>query len=359
MIRIPGRFSDGQQAKSHAVVLTIDGKRLKAHGEDGSLVASWPLETVTPSSDFAVQALLLSTTAPDAEIRLATTEYRAHLYPHLHLKPWSERVTGLPKRRILFLAAVGMISVIALVWGAHALTLRFARHIPLSVEKKLFGNLVSRAMDSLKCPSGYASAGLEQLKNRLILGPEDAQLVALNIAPGQIQVIDLSLPNAFATLGGTIYVTSGLLKQAESTDEIAGILAHEMEHVLQRHVVTQVLDAYLGALLLKPFQIGSTDPTTLMTLFQRSYSRDDERSADQGAVRRLDHAGLSRQGMADFFKRMSDKTDIPKHLNFLSTHPASEERIADLLRNAPKPSPKPNAHDKSLLAGLKKGCSDK
>jgi beta-barrel assembly-enhancing protease len=130
-------------------------------------------------------------------------------------------------------------------------------------------------------------------------------------------------------------VTRGLLDDAQSPDELAGVLAHELEHVARRHVMAQVVRSVIlttgWQLTVGDFAgLMAIDPSTMLEIASRSYSRDAEKEADEGAMRRLGHAGFSTRGLSDFFVRMERSTDfVPE---WLSTHPASAERrkaIAD------------------------------
>jgi predicted Zn-dependent protease len=174
------------------------------------------------------------------------------------------------------------------------------------------------------CDSPEALAALSALKERL----DPAALV-----PAELHIIDATMVNAFALPGGIVVLTEGLIEKAESADEVAGVLAHELEHVRQRHVLSHMVRSslltaawsvavgdYAGLMLL--------DPTTAFEIANLRHSREDEAAADSGAVRQLDTAGISRQGLVDFFERIRADTDVVPE--WLSNHPASEQRARDL-----------------------------
>ncbi len=139
--------------------------------------------------------------------------------------------------------------------------------------------------------------------------------------------------NAFAIPGGYIVVYTGLLRAADNADEVAGVLAHEIQHVEQRHTLKAVIHA-LGwrAVLAAAFGDISDGIWTDMAyrLGSLGYSRDLEREADLGGLKALYRAGIDPRGMPRFFEKLAhrDGTGIP----WLSSHPTGEERMRALGR---------------------------
>ncbi len=151
--------------------------------------------------------------------------------------------------------------------------------------------------------------------------------------------------NAFATPAGHIFINSGLLEGLESEEELAGILAHEIAHVVSRHISQNVdrspkinlatLAGVAAGILLggsgSP-DIGNAVIVGSMAAGQSAslaYSRENEVQADQLAFDYLDRAGYGSMGLLTSLQKMRSKqwfgTDqIP---SYLMTHPASEERM--------------------------------
>lgn len=124
-----------------------------------------------------------------------------------------------------------------------------------------------------------------------------------------------------------------LLTQADSPDEVAGILAHEISHIEERHV-TQALLRELGAgIFIAAF--GGTTGANVNTLMSASYSRGSEREADSGAIAALKRAGISPVPTASFFERIArQEGKIGESLSYISTHPVSRERQRAFLASA-------------------------
>ncbi|MDR3319489.1 MAG: M48 family metalloprotease [Desulfovibrio sp.] len=146
--------------------------------------------------------------------------------------------------------------------------------------------------------------------------------------------------NAFAVPGGYIYVFTGMIMNLDSEDELAGVMAHELAHVTQRHVASRLERAQfvtLGTLLLAVAGIaaggsGGAVAVSAMSAGQAvmlNYSRLDENDADQIGLQYLVAAGYPPNGMADGFKVLRQKSmmngsSVPA---YLSTHPAIGDRI--------------------------------
>ena len=171
--------------------------------------------------------------------------------------------------------------------------------------------------------------------------------------------------NAFATLGGYVGMNAGLVLAADREDEVAGVLAHEISHVTQQHVLRgaekaqreslPILLATLGAIVAAQ-QVGgnaSGDATSaaLMTglgvLQQRqiNYTRDNEAEADRIGIRTLAHAGYDPEAMADFFQtlqsvvRMNQGDERAAVPGYLQTHPLTLARISEARERAAKLEP--------------------
>jgi beta-barrel assembly-enhancing protease len=157
--------------------------------------------------------------------------------------------------------------------------------------------------------------------------------------------------NAFALPGGFIGVHTGLLLAAQSESEMAGVIAHEISHVTQRHIARMInnqqstqwmeLAALAIAILAsrsnsQVAEAAATIGPALAIQQQLNFSRDFEREADRIGLQLLDKAGYDPQGMALFFERLQRATRVHEGgaPAFLRTHPVTFERIADMQSRA-------------------------
>ncbi len=197
----------------------------------------------------------------------------------------------------------------------------FAARVPWPVEKRLAAVMG----DDDRAPCGQnrpeSAAALAKLTKRLYpVYPEDAGF------PLTVEVVPGATVNAFAGLGGRVRVFDGLLQQAQSPEELAGVLAHEIEHVRRRHIIQGLAARLLtlGALKLA-FSNGAPAARALLNM---SFGRQQEHEADEGGLKRLRQARIDTAGFASFFERAENSTAMPA---LLSDHPSSSGR-AELAR---------------------------
>lgn len=159
----------------------------------------------------------------------------------------------------------------------------------------------------------------------------------------RVTVLNSPVVNAFALPGGYVYVTRGLLALANDEAELAGVIGHEVGHVLARHSAqrqsaalgTSLLGAVLGAV------VGSNALNQVVGLggqgLLASYSRDQEYEADELGVRALAGAGYDPYAEADFLANLGAEDDLTSRLNnqasrgnqvnWLASHPATPARV--------------------------------
>lgn len=144
----------------------------------------------------------------------------------------------------------------------------------------------------------------------------------------EVHIAKDETPNAFALPGGIIVVHTGLIAATQSAEELAGVLAHEVQHVERRHSLRRVIKD-MGLRGLWAFVTGdlgsSVAGQAALELTSLQFSRDDEREADEHGFDALVGAGINPAGMPAFFTTLSQTTgaSVPA---FLSTHPRSEDR---------------------------------
>lgn len=155
----------------------------------------------------------------------------------------------------------------------------------------------------------------------------------------RIHVVENGAVNAFALPGGHLVIFSGLLDITERPEEVAGVLAHEMEHVLMRHTTKGIFQELSTKML---FSVVTGDiygaANAVNTLGSLRFSRLNEEEADLKGQGLLMKANINPAGMLDFFARMNDLDgEMPKRLTYLSTHPVPDDRIAYLYKNIKSP----------------------
>jgi predicted Zn-dependent protease len=139
----------------------------------------------------------------------------------------------------------------------------------------------------------------------------------------EFQIVDQSVPNAFALPGGKIYISRGLLALVETEDELAGVLGHEITHAAERHSAARI--DYSRRL--NPFSIGYLRAGAIA-----AYSRDQEKNADRGGQIMAAKAGYDPAGIARFLRKLdaTERYEVgwSRLPSFLATHPTSPKRAA-------------------------------
>jgi beta-barrel assembly-enhancing protease len=178
-----------------------------------------------------------------------------------------------------------------------------------------------------------ANAYIRDLGNRIVrqAAPPFNQL------PWEFHIVQDDSINAFAIPGGHVYVHTGLIKTADSASELAGVMAHEIAHVLARHSTEQLsrqygLSVIAGAVLgQNPGQLSQIAAQIVAGGALARFSRDAEREADNIGIQAMAAAGFNPNGMASMFEKLlQQRQGQPGRLEqFFSTHPLTEERIRD------------------------------
>ncbi len=236
------------------------------------------------------------------------------------------------KRMWLELGIVAAVIVgvgVGAMWAAGAIASAATPLISPELDRQL-GAAASKQMELLggECPNPEAKAYVEKIAAPLVKAAGDV--------PFQFtfRVANDPAVNAFALPGGYVTVNRGLLEAAESGEEVAGVLGHELQHALQRHGTRRILRQVGGSVLLWMIT-GGTDydwmTQSVGTLTSLSYDRAQESESDEKGLQLLTRAGIDPNGLATFFARLQKDSVTPPAL--LSTHPDPGDR-AEAVRKA-------------------------
>ena len=170
---------------------------------------------------------------------------------------------------------------------------------------------------------------LREIGNKLA---RNSELKGMNY---HFKILNIEGPNAFSIPGGYIYVTYDLFDYIQSDDELAGILAHEIAHVIHNHALKQTRDntkftllTILAVLLTREPDVGILGKLTTITLLNQ-YSREYEEEADLTAINLLIKAGYNPVGFLTFLERLYTREMFKPEVNLgiFQTHPETENRI--------------------------------
>lgn len=184
------------------------------------------------------------------------------------------------------------------------------------------------------------------------IGNDLVQNSFANDTPWQFQFYVLNQPdviNAFALPGGPVFITTGLLSQLETEDQVAGVLAHEIVHVLARHSAQRLAQAELTNGLIGAVSVSSGDANAAQTaavigqLVNMQYGRDDELQSDTLGVCVMREAGYDPSEMIAVMEVLAQASSGQEQPEFFSTHPNPQNRIREIqeaIQNADQDCPR-------------------
>jgi predicted Zn-dependent protease len=351
-------FYDGESARRRTVSLNITASAIDIH-EGLRWIASWPIAEVRQrEAPNGILRLTRSGASSLARLDVSDADDQAAIRLHCrHLGASDRRErTG----RILFWSLAAAASILLCVFYLlPILAERLTPLIPVSYERRL-GTAVDnqvRAIFSEKiCEEPRGLAALKTLTARL----QTSRSLQIDV---DIAVLESRIPNAIALPGGRIYLFEALLDKARSADEVAGVLAHEMGHVVHRDGLRKMIQAggtsYLLGLLLGDVTGGGAIVFVSRYLIDSAHSREAEAAADDFAGKTMAALGRPAHAMAQLLKRIEGDKDedgndfaIPA---FLSTHPVTGQRLKALEKLVPSRPGEPLLSEEEWRA-LKEIC---
>lgn len=260
------------------------------------------------------------------------------------------------RRLVGALLALVIVVAAGYVVGAPLFARWLAPRIPPEWEQEIGRSSVEALLKrGPMCADSVAVAGVRSVLDRLLAAAPDAPFeFTLHVSA------DTSV-NAFAAPGGTIVVNAGLLRVAESPEELAGVLAHEVQHVLLRHSMQAVIREVPVRLAIASMT-GSggveTAANVAGTLGALKYRRDNESEADLEGQKLMLAARVDPAGAGQFMRRLeSRREDAPRFATYLSSHPRTTERAAELERLAKSaPGNHEPLMDAAAWSRIRTGC---
>jgi predicted Zn-dependent protease len=344
-----GSYLDGRSAARQRATIRLTPTGLHIATEDGPALW-WAFNEIRQTQGFYAgeevrlerggdlpAALLIA----DASFLTALHRLAGGRAPHLH-DPAGRRRRGV----MTVAAAVGALALILVLylWGVPALATFAAARVPVAWEERLGQTVADQlAPPEKRCGDPRLQARIDAIVDRL-LAPLPARVYTVRVVVADDRTI-----NALAAPGGYVVIFRGLLARTRSPEELAGVLAHELQHVLRRHATRAMLQQASMAVLVSAL---SGDPSGALSfgldgaraLATLEYSRQLEEEADAEGMRMLLAAGIDPAGMLSFFESLArEGGHLPQVLKYLSTHPSPEDRLARLRvlahQAAPRPTP--------------------
>jgi beta-barrel assembly-enhancing protease len=188
-------------------------------------------------------------------------------------------------------------------------------------------------------PDVQARAAVDQIGRRVV---QESSAASTNYEYAFHLLADEQTINAFALPGGQIFITAGLYNQLQTEGELAGVLAHEVGHVVGRHSSEQLAKSRLvegltGAAVIaaydpdNPNSISSAQMAALIgNMVNMKFGRDDELESDRLGVRFLAESGYDPRALIRVMEVLASASQGPRPPEFFSTHPNPENRIGEI-----------------------------
>lgn len=337
-----GQYSDGQSASVIDVSVTPAQDGLHITAPDGQAIAMWPwdqvglVEKVTPSRPIR----LLNRSAAGARLTFdhpAVLPILESMAPNLARAPFGRNQV----RTIALTVGIGGAIIGFLVFGLPLIAKPMAKLIPVAWEEQVGDDtidVVNRLFAGGKksCTGEEGLKALDGLAQRLLMGTETPYRIRVSVA-------NTDMVNAFAVPGGRVVLFRGLIDKATSAEEVAGVLAHELAHVVYRHPTQSMITSVGWSAILSAFTGGASFSSEVVAqvaahLATSAYSRDLETEADREGVAMLNRSGIGGGGLIKFFELVQklEKKGISLP-EYLSSHPMTDSRIA-AIRKVSKPA---------------------
>jgi predicted Zn-dependent protease len=362
----PGVFFDGATTARHDVTVELAPDLLRVKAADGRVLAEWPydqLETLSSPDDL----LRLGRAGSPVLARLEVRD--PQLAAEIDERSLPVDRSGRSERRmrtkviVWSLAATASLLLVAVV-GLPLIATELTPLIPYSMERKLGAAIERQARASLD--TRHAGAAFEcgnAANEKLGRAAFDKLMAKMETAaalpiPLKTTVVRQPEANAFALPGGYIYVFQGLIDKAETPDELAGVIAHEIGHVAHRDGTRTVLQAaglsVLFGMLLGDFVGGGAVVLAAKTILQTSYGREVEAAADGYGVTLMRTIDGDARALGRILSRIAGGTHPGPRI--LRDHPETRDRVVAIEAMAGTGATKPLL-DKSEWAALKTICA--
>jgi predicted Zn-dependent protease len=237
---------------------------------------------------------------------------------------------------ILSVGVLGLVFIAVIILSLLAETL--AVYVPFETEQSLIPEMWTQIEPEIESETSKQTREyMQSLSDRLAVHmqlPEEMEIT--------VHYIEDDIVNAFATIGGHIFIYQGLLDELHSENALAMVIAHEMAHVYHRHPIIALGRGVVIGLLLSAISGANSDlfvgqiinETGMIVLL--NFNRDQEREADITALNAVNGLYHHVAGTNDLFKALMqahapDEVEPPA---FLSTHPLTQDRIDDLIEYA-------------------------
>jgi Zn-dependent protease with chaperone function len=361
-----GIFFDGRTNARQPVAVALGPDAVEISTPAAGLLASWRFaEIVASARREGILRIGQAHSKVPARLEIHDVAFASELMGRARASDRSGLTDRRTRTKVVLWSIAAVASLVGCaIWGVPYFADRVAPHLPLAVETRL-GDAVDaqirRVLDTGKdgkpfvCGITPESEASRAALARLVATLEGAAALPL---PLRVTVVRRVEANAVALPGGRIYLFEGLLAKANTVDEVAGVLGHEIGHVAHRDGTKSVLRAgglgLLFGMVLGDFSGGGAIVLAAKVVLQSSTSRETEAAADDFGARLIASVGGDPRALGAFLMRLSGNGGGIPH--FLLSHPEGKER-ADAIDRIERAAVTKPLLTPSEWAALKKICS--
>jgi Zn-dependent protease with chaperone function len=325
------RYYDGETAQAHEVsVRTTTNEVVIFRAADAGIMARWPIGEISVLGDIRHEAVPpIVRRGSEARLMVDDPELRRQLAALVpQVAPLVEPPPAVA-RRIGTLGAV-FVALVGLFWLAIDYGTEYAAPLlPYSLQAKLGESVFDElSSDKDECHGKAGLKALNDFANRLAKAADYPHEITVHVMEG-------GPVNAFTLPGGILVFFSDLIEQAKDSSQVAGVMAHEIGHVVHYHPMKGLARQYGIDLLVKLVSGGYSDVVGTLAsggnvLLALRNGRAFERDADKTGVELLEKLDVRADGIASFFEQMLEKEpkDMAAAAGIWSSHPPTAERIA-------------------------------
>lgn len=346
LLEAEGRYFDGKSATPREVVVKFGDASLMILDIQDMPITHWPLATLRSLGAAGPGLSLIPDFGGDERLTINDDEMAKAIRAVCPKLDEGEPVGGRRWTRVAAWAGLALGSVYLIIFHLlPAISDQLAELIPPEAEAAMgeemvdeFASILSGFEEPRFCSTPDGTRALQKMVAR-------AEAVSTAHLPLTVQVLDHKMVNAFALPGGQIVLFRGLIDKADSPEEVAGVLAHEIGHVVNRDPTRIALrsagSAGLLGLLLGDFTGATVSVALSEALLRSGYQREAEAAADDFANAALGAQGLPTKPFAGFFLKLKEGVgEQPEFLTHLASHPdlsgrANKAEAADQVGDLP------------------------
>jgi beta-barrel assembly-enhancing protease len=328
----PGAYFDGRSAARTEVAVRVTDEGIHVTGLPGGDAFWYHYEIRLAEAMAPGDPVRIERVSVGDEIVISDPALRDPLTfalgPHARTGAPARHGWGLGTQILALAAAAGVLVSALYLWVIPWAATRAATKVPIQWEERLGTTMVTAlTREQRTCAGPARDAALEKMVATLTADGRGGPYTF------KVTVLDDSMVNALAAPGGQIVFFRGLIDAAETPEELAGVMAHELQHIVLRHgtagILRQIPIQLLVSAVTGSGNVGDQAFGVAATLGNLGYARRDESSADRQGMAMLQAARVGTSGMVTFMGRLStlNKGEAdPGMMVYLSTHPASADR---------------------------------